>query len=275
MILIDGVQASAVAVTDRGLQYGDGVFETCAVRDRRIEYWPEHVARLQAGCERLGFPAPHADLLRAEAERVLEDVEGRAVLKIIVTRGSGGRGYRPPRMPEPRRILSVYPFPEYPPRFATQGVVLHACRTAAVEHPALVGIKHLNRLPQVLARAEWDHPGIPEGLMCDTDGRPVEGTQSNLFVVQDGVLHTPDLSRVGVAGIIRARVLAMAGDLGLPYRIENLPPNVLDRVDEVFVCNSVIGIWPVIALESRRWPVGPLTRQLQTALEAERSCRVG
>ena len=103
MILIDGVPARHVEVSDRGFQYGDGVFETCAVRDRRIEYWPEHMARLQAGCERLGFLAPHADLLRAEAERALEASRGRAVLKIMITRGSGGRGYRPLRRPEPRR----------------------------------------------------------------------------------------------------------------------------------------------------------------------------
>lgn len=275
MILIDGVPARHVEVSDRGLQYGDGVFETCAVCDRRIEYWPEHMARLQAGCERLGFLAPHADLLRAEAERALEASRGRAVLKIMITRGSGGRGYRPLRRPEPRRIIALHPFPEYPREFAAQGIHLHACRTVAVDHPALAGIKHMNRLPQVLARAEWDDIATPEGLMRDPDGHPVEGTQSNLFMVRGGALFTPDLSAVGVAGIIRARVLALAEVAGVPTRIEVLAADALDKADEVFVSNSLIGIWPVTAFATHRWPVGRLTRQLQSALEAERSCRLG
>ncbi|MCP5142351.1 MAG: aminodeoxychorismate lyase [Chromatiales bacterium] len=275
MILVDGVVSDEVAALDRGLQYGDGVFETVATRDGRCEYWPEHIARLQAGCARLGFLAPDGGLLRAEAERALADSHGAGVLKIIVTRGVGGRGYRPPSRPEPVRIVAAFPFPDHPPSYAEQGIRLHACRTPAADHPALAGLKHLNRLPQVLARAEWDDPAAPEGLMRDLAGHPVEGTQSNLFLVRDGVLLTPDLSTVGVAGIIRARVLALATAGGIEARVESLPVDALDHADEVFVCNSLIGIWPVNALEHRAWPVGPVTRTLQTALDDERRCRSG
>lgn len=275
MILIDGALRDEVAAFDRGLQYGDGVFETIAIRDGACEYWPEHMQRLRRGCQRLGFLAPAAELLRAEAERALAGARAGGVLKIIVTRGVGGRGYRPPARPEPTRIVAALPFPEYPSTFAEQGIRLHACATPASEHPALVGLKHLNRLPQVLARAEWDDPATPEGLMRDLDGRPLEGTQSNLFMVRDGVLLTPDLSAVGVAGIIRARLLELAGLAGIPARVEALAVDALDNADEVLVSNSLIGIWPVNALEHRSWPLGPVTRILQQALDEERRCRLG
>lgn len=130
--------------------------------------------------------------------------------------------------------------------------------------PLLAGLKHLNRLEQVLARAEWQDTEHAEGLMLDQAGRVIEGVFSNLFLVRDGVLITADLKRCGVAGVMRAELLFQAVSLGISTQITDIPLEQLQWADEVFVCNSVYGIWPVRAYAALHWPVGPLTRKLQT-----------
>ena len=127
----------------------------------------------------------------------------------------------------------------------------------------LAGLKHLNRLEQVLARAEWQDTAYAEGLLCDTSGRVIEGVFSNLFLIKDGELITPDLSRCGVAGVMRAEILQQAQSLGISQTVRDVSYAELVAADEVFVCNSLYGIWPVCALATHDWPVGPLTRKLQ------------
>lgn len=262
---INGVAADRISVFDRGLQYGDGLFETVAVVAGRFLYWERHLDRLLEGCRRLAIPQPDPEVLSREG-RQLAGSCARGVLKVVVTRGAGGRGYRPPERPAPTRIISIHPWPEHPERWRTVGVRLRVCGQRLGGGAGLAGIKHLNRLEQVMARAEWDDPQVPEGLMLDTHGRPVEGTMSNLFVVIDGTLQTPDLSSCGVAGIIRARVMELAKAMGIPCHEAKLEMTDVGRAQELFLTNSIIGVWPVNALEDRRWPVGPLTRRLGEAL---------
>ncbi len=266
--LLDGVANGCIEGSDRGLHYGDGLFETLAVRAGRPRFWSQHLARLTAGCIRLAIPAPDPALLRAEADRLCA-TQTQAVLKIVVTRGSGGRGYRPPLEAVPRRLLSLSPWPDYPASWANSGVQLRYCRTPVATSPALAGLKHLGRLEQVLARAEWDDPAIPEGLMLDADGAVIEGTMSNLFAVQDGALWTPDLSRAGVAGLARQRVLALAQRQGIRVSEGRLTPADLTQADGLFLTNSLIGLWPVRQLEGRIYPIDPLIRQIAEALREE------
>ncbi len=264
-MLIDGKDSDLIAADDRGLLYGDGLFETLAVHNGEPRLWPQHMARLTQGCARLGITPPAADLLHDEA-RSLCAGSGRAVLKIIVTRGSGGRGYRPPSPALPRRILSLHPWPDYPEHWSRQGINVRLCDTPLGASPRLAGLKHLNRLEQVLARAEWDDPEIAEGLMLDTAGGLVEGTMSNLFLVRDGRLRTPALERCGVAGVMRARVLELAAQGGIACEVSELGLADLQAADEVFVCNSVIGIWPVRRVQNMEFTPGPVTRFLQQAM---------
>ena len=267
MILVDGTESDTLDVRDRGLQYGDGLFETLAVRDGEPRRWAYHLERLQAGCRRLAIPAPTETNLTDEAERCCTGVE-RGVLKVLVTRGSGGRGYRPPAEPHPRRLLMAAPWPDYPDAHWTEGVRLRYCDTPLGESPALAGLKHLNRLEQVLARAEWDDPAIAEGLMRDPAGRVVDGTQSNLFWVRDGVLHTPALMRCGVSGVARRLVLEHAEVHGIPFSVDDETyPADLDAADELFVTNSVIGLWPVRELAGRTYRPGPLAQRMAAALD--------
>lgn len=260
-MLVNGKETRQIDATDRGLHYGDGLFETIAVINGQPLFWREHIERLYRGCERLSIPAPEAALLLKEALQLCTG-STRAVLKVIVTRGSGGRGYRPPPLPQPNRIIAIYPWPDYPQELWEAGIVLRYCSTPLACNPVLAGIKHLNRLEQVVARTEWDDEAISEGLMMNHRGEVIEGTQSNLFMVKDGRLYTPDLEQCGVAGIMRRVILKQAGELGIDIRITSLNREALAQADEIFVCNSIIGIWPVRQLEQISYNPGPLTARL-------------
>jgi 4-amino-4-deoxychorismate lyase len=265
-VVINGQAVDGISTLDRGLLYGDGVFETIAVEAGRPRFWLRHLARLSAGCERLGIPMPEGKRLLEESQPVISGVN-RGVLKIIVTRGCAGRGYRPADDVIPTRIIQLHPWPDYPGTCHGSGVRVRLCRQRLGHNPALAGIKHLNRLEQVLARGEWDDPGIHEGLQLDGDGCLVEGTMSNLFLIRDRGLMTPDLSRCGVAGILRTVVMELAARVPLPLQVRALGLDDLREADEVFLTNSIIGIWPVIAVEDRPYRRGAFTCRLQELLK--------
>ncbi len=266
-MLINGQACDTLNAQDRGLLYGDGLFETLAVRSGTPLRWERHLQRLLLGCERLSIPDPDVTALTVEALRLCND-RTHAVLKLIVTRGSGGRGYRAPPRPQPTRLLSCHPWPDYPPEHARDGVHVRLCSTRLAQQPALAGIKHLNRLEQVLARAEWRDEEIAEGLLCDRDDHVIEATMSNLFMVSDGQLYTPDLSDCGVAGIMRTMIIETAATLGVPCTVRPITRAELSDATELLLCNSLIGIWPVRQLDARKLVPGPLTHRLQQALES-------
>lgn len=261
--LVDGVPGAAVPADDRGLAYGDGLFETVAWRDGAPLRWARHLTRLTAGCRRLGLPPPDPDRLLAEARRVAP-ARGRAVVKLVLTRGGGGRGYRPPAVPRVRRVVSAHPMPALPAFGAGAAAVF--CETRLAASPALAGLKHLGRPEHVLAAAEVARAGAWEGLMRDPDGWVVCGTRTNLFAVRGGVLWTPELSRCGVCGILRAEVLDLARRLAIPIRIGRLGMDDVLGADELFLTNALIGILPVTRLGGGDRPVGPVTRRLAAAL---------
>jgi 4-amino-4-deoxychorismate lyase len=264
-VLVNGETLDCLSSLDRGLMFGDGVFETLAVTGGEPRFWLRHLERLAEGCRRLGLPLPDASLLRDEAAALLTGSDA-CVLKIIVTRGAGGRGYRPPGTARPTRILQLHPWPDLPQECAENGVRVRLCAMRLGSNPALAGIKHLNRLEQVLARQEWDDPDIREGLMLDGGGCVIEGTMSNLFVVRGGKLATPALGRCGVAGIMRTVVMELAGGTGLDVSVGELQLADVEQADELFLTNSLIGVWPISGLGDRTWPVGRVTRQLQERL---------
>lgn len=263
---VDGQPAEVIPVYDRGLQYGDGIFTTVAVKSGVPLLWDRHLRRLQSDAARLSITLPAADLLQEDAERASANVTS-ATLKIILTRGSTGRGYRASAMASTRRILTLWQRAPQP-QAAADGVVLRLCRTRLSRNPALAGIKHLNRLEQVVARSEWDDD-YAEGLMQDTEGAIVEGTATNLFVVRDGTLLTPDLSVCGVAGVMRDVVLERARGLSIAHRVEPLAPAAVDAADELFLTNCLIGIWPVRRFQAKEYRIGPITRTLQDAIAGD------
>lgn len=274
-ILINGEVRDSLSVLDRGLHYGDGVFETIKVMHGRAQLLEQHLQRLHEGCKRLRISQPSLEVLTGEINALARG-QTRGIVKVLITRGEGGRGYRLPEHARSNRILIRYEFPLYPPDYYLQGVRIRLCSATLSANPQLAGIKHLNRLEQILARSEWQDDSFADGLMADPQGRIIEGTMSNVFLVNNARLITPDVSRCGVAGIMRRQVITAAQELGIPIDISEVKPEDLMRAGEVFLTNSVIGIWPVRTLVPRGdapidYAVGPVTRQLMHALAQSES----
>lgn len=265
-ILVNGRPAASVDAEDRGLLYGDGVFRTLVTRAGRPLNWENHRRLLARDCGRLALACPPEALLLAEIARV---APGEAVAKVIVTRGTAARGYAPGEDGEATRIVAAWPGVPRAPEAERDGVRVRRCDLALGIQPRLAGVKSLNRLENVLARGEWRDPAIREGLLADAEGRLVEATASNVFLGLGGVLVTPALTRCGVEGAQRSRVLALARTAGIACEERDTGFDELEAAEEVFLTNSVIGIWPVAALDGRRWPPGPLARRLQRLIEDE------
>ncbi len=266
MILVNGVAADSVAATDRGLAYGDGVFRTLLWRRGRPRWWPQQYRKLEHDCRALAITCPAEAVLVEELARAATD-SGDSVVKIIVTRGSGSRGYAPPQKISPTRIVMTASLPEYPMEFARSGIKAHLCRMRFSSQPRLAGVKHLNRLENVLARAEWSDPEVPEGLVLDEHGHIVGGTMTNLFIVEDGSLVTPALLRCGVAGVTRARVMEAARELGMVCREEPVTQARLLDAQEALLVNSVIGVWQIRACAGRSWEPGTCVGRVREWLD--------
>lgn len=267
MILINGESKDYIEISDRGFQYGDGLFETIEVRNGQAVFFERHLERLKLGCHRLHIPFPDAQLLSLEAKELCRQwLSVRAVLKIIITRGTGGRGYRQPDVIQPTRVLSLHPYPDYPEIFSRQGIIARFCTTRLGLNPTLAGIKHLNRLEQVMARSEWTDSAIQEGLMVDVNGHVIEGTMTNLFYIKNSSLYTALLAQSGVAGIMRDIIMTISVDHGLSVIEHMFTKDELLSADEVFVCNSIVGIWPIKQIETVNFSVGPITKSIQTQL---------
>jgi len=245
----------AVSIGNRGLNYGDGVFETMRVHRGVLPLWPRHLARLREGAGRLGIAMPDVDFVEACIDELVAGADA-GVLKLLLTRGEGGRGYAPPLDAVPTWMLSLLPLP------APQGALrLHACETRLAMQPALAGIKHCNRLEQVLGRAEAERAGCDEGLMRDMVGNPVCATSANLLVLRDGRWTTPPVDLCGVAGVLRGWLL----DQGL-VALASLSMDDVESAQALALCNAVRGILPVRALGAREWPTHPAVADLQKRL---------
>jgi 4-amino-4-deoxychorismate lyase len=263
--LVNG-QPSGVDPADRGLAYGDGLFETMAARDGSVRWLELHLDRLIDGCHRLAIPPPERSVIEAEVAAHCPQA-GRATIKLIVTRGPGNRGYAPPESPRPTRVLAVSSWPDYPLEHYEAGIRVRVCRLRLGENPALAGLKHLNRLEQVLAQLELRGSDAQQGLLLDSADRVVGGSSSNVFAVRSGRLLTPALERAGVKGVMRRAVLAAAARLGIESAECDLSLAELLSADELFMTNALFGIWPVAVLDERRFAPGTVTRRLMRHLE--------
>ena len=241
--------------SNRGLNYGDGVFETMRVHRAELPLWPRHLVRLSEGAGRLGIAMPDLAVVEACIDELVAGADA-GVLKLLLTRGEGGRGYAPPLDAVPTWMLSLLPLPAPQDAFR-----LHACGTRLAMQPALAGIKHCNRLEQVLGRAEAVRAGCDEGLMQDMAGNPVCATSANLLVLRDGRWTTPPVDLCGVAGVLRGWLL----DEGL-LEVATLSMDDVESAEALALCNAVRGILPVHALDARAWPPHPAVADLRKRL---------
>ncbi len=245
-------QINQLSANDRGLAYGDGLFETVLVRKGELIWWAEHWRRLCAGAARLAISLPDQQVLFPAIEQLID--HKNAVLKIIVSRGESGRGYAP-IAGLATSVLSVHPLPE---PYALP-IALRWCQTRIAQQPALAGIKHLNRLENVLARAECNTPEFADGLMCDRDGAVICATSANVFIYKNQTWRTPDVSLCGIQGVARQWFLANVDNVC----IERLTRTDLETADAVFLCNAVRGMMPVKRIESVELSESAALQELQ------------
>jgi 4-amino-4-deoxychorismate lyase len=266
-VLFNGEPGEPALVFHRGFTYGDGVFRTCLIYDSHVTDLEQQIQKVCADAERVHLQ-PDPERLALEA-RSLAAGRARGVLKILLLRSGGERGYRSGGQ-RADRLLCRYAAPAFPAAAWAQGVRLARLDFRLAAQPALAGVKHLNRLEQVLA-ARGIPADAPEGIVCDDAGEPLSGTRTNLFWLSKDVLRTPALERCGVAGHMRARVLAAAAALALRARVAPGSWAELAGADEVFVTNSLIGLWPVAELGASRWAApGPVTQRLMAHLRHPR-----
>jgi 4-amino-4-deoxychorismate lyase len=271
-ILIDGqpiaAPGRALSVLDRGLHYGDGLFETIACEGGRPRLIERHLQRLALGCERLGLgPGDGAAFERDVRE--LAAGTPRAIVKLLLTRGVAlARGYAPTGHERPLRIALRYAWPVQDPEQVERGVRVRRATLPLGENPVLAGIKHCNRLEQVLARREWTDPSIAEALMFSSSGALVSGTMSNVFLVIGSKVQTPRIDRCGVAGVMRGLVLEIAAAAGISAEERRLHGADLVAAEEIFLTSALTGIRPVRELDGRSLAVGPVTHRLQAQLRA-------
>lgn len=263
--LVEGEISERVSAADRGLWYGDGLFETLAVFQGTPRFWQAHVDRLTAGCERLRIPVTPQSVLLREVQTVSTG-RARCVVKIIITRGASGRGYATVGEVRPSRIVSSWAWPEDPGDLVHTGIRARICDLRLAIQPALSGLKHLNRLEQVLARAEWSDGTVHEGILLDAEDYVVSAISSNLFLVTGDRLLTPRLDRCGVRGVMRAAILNTFRPRCEQRRVTL---DMLPEADEVFVCNAVRGVFPVTRIDHWEYDIGPVTREVQQWLDSQ------
>ncbi|MEQ1527141.1 MAG: aminodeoxychorismate lyase [Gallionella sp.] len=282
-MLVNGSPSNLISIRDRGLLYGDGVFRTLLVSNGQAQHWSLHYQKIQHDCNALGITCPDFALLSAELEillsqsskglaRVISDADtpsplvgegwgegaksrqiNNCAIKLIVTRGISTRGYAPATQTTSTHLWDIAPLPDYPAEWSIHGIKARLCQLRLSQQPRLAGIKHLNRLENVLAASEWNDAEIAEGLLMDADGNIIEGVRSNLFAVLDGTLTTSSLLGCGVAGIQRDRVISWANTNNVSLKIRALNWDEVINADELFIVNSLIGIWPIRELERHHW----------------------
>jgi len=264
MMWINGHPADQVSAQDRGLTLGDGFFTTLQVRDGEPLLWPWHEQRLLECQQRLLFaPLPLPELEQQVREAACG--QARAVVKLILTRGQGARGYGIQGCGQPTRIVSCHPYPADYLRWQHDGIRLGICEQRLGHSPLLAGLKSLNRLEQVLLKAELERCGWSEALVLDEQGWVVETVTANVFWRRDSVVYTPRLDKAGVAGVMRAWVMRQLEAWGYQLEQVTVAPTSLEQADEVWITNALMEIVPVTGIMHVSYEQDEVARRLQGA----------
>ena len=249
MIWVNGEAQNVLAVSDRGVQFGDGCFTTGRIMVGEIQLLDAHLQRLQQGCERLLITGIDWEQLEQEIRHAAKDHDD-GVLKVIITRGSGGRGYSAAGCHSPTRIISVSPYPVNYHRLRKEGARLALSPVRLGKNPQLAGIKHLNRLEQVLIRTHLEQTGADEAVVLDTDAMLVECCAANFFWRSGEQVFTPDLHESGVNGIQRQHIMQRVAELGFTLNVVRAGIEVLAEAEEVLITNALMPVLPVTQIES-------------------------
>jgi len=261
--LINGVQSESISIRDRGLQYGDGCFETLRVCNHFPILLEEHLQRLLFTCQRLRL-AFDVETLRNELTNFVQQCSPDGVIKIIITRGIGGRGYAATNAENSNRLLMYSPLPDSYPAKSEEGVHIGVSEFTLAEGGYFAGLKHLNRLEQVMASFDID-ASMDEVLCLDQHQHVIEGTKSNLVLALGNKIVTPSLDKAGVKGVMLDFLRRRFAEDGQTIKSRELTLANVRAASELFLCNSVFGVWPVRKMSENAkvnsWSVGPVTQQ--------------
>lgn len=252
MLLINGIEQDCLSATDRAVQFGDGCFTTARVRDGVVHLLEAHLARLREGCERLMIPMPDINTLRDEMRQASQG-QASAVVKVIISRGAGKRGYSIAGCDAPTRIVSRGAYPSFYEEWRERGVSLETSPVRLGRNPYLAGIKHLNRLEQVLIRTHLEQTPADEALVLDSEGWVTECCAANLFWRKGKSVFTPRLDQAGVDGLMRRHIIGLLNQSAWQLSEINAPASALEEADEVFICNALMPLVPVRSIDGHAY----------------------
>ena len=262
--LINGEFKDSISVYDRGLAYGDGFFETMlwdSLEEKNetnvgVEFWLRHLRRIKDGCQLMQINLPFDEEIIRQRNLILKaslKEKKSGLLKMVVTRGVGGRGYKFERNMIPTIIFLSLPKPKVKKEYFKQGVVVKICKTQLSKNTNLFGYKHLNRLDSVLARSEWEDKNIFEGIFVDSKRNILEGTMTNIFFVHEKTLITPPIIDSGINGVMRQVIIDKAKFFFDKLVIQKINLRDVEKFDQMFLTNSVLKVIPVIRFEKKKF----------------------
>lgn len=269
--LINGIASDYLNINDRSIHYGDGVFETILCSDKELYYWQQHFQRLYESAKRLKIDCPQQQLLLDDISKLLESYNSGSdntgspcVIKIIISRGAGERGYKFSKNMTANRLVFLSALEADYSSFSGKQLKsgeLYVCKQQVSINESLAGLKHLNRLENVLARDEWNASYI-DGLMLNANQHVIEGSMSNLFAIKDKQMYTPDLRLSGVKGVMREIIINLAAKNNIKISVTDLTIDDLYAMDELFISNSLIGMKAVTKLGDVLYSDQPVTRKI-------------
>ena len=276
--LINNKFTKYISVYDRGVSYGDGFFETMKWRVSndnlpKVEFWNRHISRITKSCKVAKINIPDLTTLNNYKSKILKRAKKNnfknGILKIIITRGSGGRGYRFEKNMQPTVIFLSFPYKPYPSSFYRNGIKLEICNNFLSKNFFLKGLKHLNRIDSVLLTDEIDNKGNFEGVVIDENDNVIEGMMSNIFFIKKKILYTPKINFFGIEGIMRQIILEKFSNLFDQIIVEPINKRKLANFDNVFISNSIMGVIPVNKIEKNNYRVSSLMTRINNELKNE------
>ena len=270
MYWVNGVKSKEISPSDRSFNYGDGCFTTALVINGVLQEWPLHLARFNSSLKRLRISPPDWSQIEGWIAHSINDYQYQSGLchrlgvKIHISRGDGGRGYNPIQVVGPQVTISTFPYPQIYQQYQKEGIQLGICEQRLGLNPMLAGMKHNNRIEQVLLKAELEEIGYTDGITFDIHNHVIETTSANLFWFKNGQWYTPSLELAGVAGVMRQKVLNTLTQQQIS--IGNFDCKHLLEAEEIFITNALMEVVPVTQIAHHYFVIGKRTRQLQEQL---------
>jgi len=244
--------ATPISSSDRAFNYGDGVFTTLLINEHKVELLPYHISRLEHDAAAIklnidiyALEAAIAEQVKAIESASSENASPKYVLKVHVSGGQAGRGYARSEDSEALIRFSQHPYPVHYDSLANEGVAVICAQTRLAIQPLLAGVKHMNRLEQVLVKHEVDDAGANDAIVCDTQDNIIEASAGNVFFYLNEQWYTPSLKGSGVNGVVRQCLIDSLLDDNCALNVGEYDPSYLRNASAVVITNALMGVMPV------------------------------